>query len=796
MAYDQIIVKGATSNMIEVMLRSSTTGMALTGVAYGSAAYSYWREGAASGTHGTCVTASLGTYTDHGWVEVDSVNQPGIYQFGIPDAACASGANAVTVCFVVTGAISARFRVILVAADLRDGVHLGLTSLPNAAANAANGLPTFGTGAGQINASGGAVPATVTGTPAVNATQIGGTVQTTGVDLVADVVAVKAKTDNLPASPMAAGNVTVGGYAANEDPATLLLVTPANKLATDGTGRVTAGTVSDKTGYSLAADQAVNATKIGGTAQTGGDVGSLVATVGAAGAGLTALGDTRLAHLNADMTSRAAPGSQMDLVNAPNATALTAIATAVWALTTRTLSSFGTLAADAATAVWGAATRTLSAFGFSVTAGTVSDKTGYALTSAYDAAKTAAQAGEAASAIAAASLATAASVAGLHNLSITDVQTAAATAITAAALATAASVAALHNVSTGDILAQAGTALTNYGAATGAEVSALHNVSTSDVQTAAGNAIAAAALATAAEIAALHNLSSSDVIAAVASELATYGASTATEVAAVGTAVGNLTAPLTATQTAQAVLNAAQATYETAGTIGASIAAAEAPTVEDIDAQLSGAHGAGAWGGAAGSGSNTVPIYVTDGSHAVVGAQVTVKNTAESATIAGPLRTDINGNLTPPPQLDDGTYHVLVTTTPAYAPLAAHTLVVSGTPGAPLTLTLTAVVLPTPTDPNDCYVYVDLPDTTGTPQPIYFQLSKATGHGSAMLTGQPQAMVQRDGDPTGRWSIELEQGATYNLTAPGLRLGNAVSVVIPAASGAELTSLVPGLDIV
>ena len=56
-----------------------------------------------------------------------------------------------------------------------------------------------------------------------------------------------------------------------------------------------------------------------------------------------------------------------------------AVATAVWANATRTLSSFGTLAADAATAVWAAGARTLTAFGFSVTAATVTDKTGYSL---------------------------------------------------------------------------------------------------------------------------------------------------------------------------------------------------------------------------------------------------------------------------------------------------------------------------------------------------------------------------------------------------------------------------------
>lgn len=51
------------------------------------------------------------------------------------------------------------------------------------------------------------------------------------------------------------GNVTVGGYAASQDPGTYVLTTPAQKLATDATGRVTVASNADKTGYSLAADQ-------------------------------------------------------------------------------------------------------------------------------------------------------------------------------------------------------------------------------------------------------------------------------------------------------------------------------------------------------------------------------------------------------------------------------------------------------------------------------------------------------------------------------------------------------------
>lgn len=65
--------------------------------------------------------------------------------------------------------------------------------------------------------------------------------------------------------------------------------------------------------------------------------------IGAAGAGLTALGDTRIANLDAQVSTRSTLTAQQ-----------------VWEYTTRTLSSFGTLVADIATAVWGAVTRSLT----------------------------------------------------------------------------------------------------------------------------------------------------------------------------------------------------------------------------------------------------------------------------------------------------------------------------------------------------------------------------------------------------------------------------------------------------
>jgi len=71
--------------------------------------------------------------------------------------------------------------------------------------------------------------------------------------------------------------------------------------------------------------------------------GDAYARIGVAGAGLTALGDNRIANLDATISSRSALTAQQ-----------------VWEYGTRTLSSFGSLVADAAAAVWGSLTRSLT----------------------------------------------------------------------------------------------------------------------------------------------------------------------------------------------------------------------------------------------------------------------------------------------------------------------------------------------------------------------------------------------------------------------------------------------------
>jgi len=115
MAYDQIYAADSESKLIEVMVRDSTTGAGKTGLAYGSVAFAYVREGAAAAGNvtATCVNMTQGTWTTKGWIEVDATNQKGVYQFGVPNAALAVGAKAVTINFQASGMIDKSVRILL-----------------------------------------------------------------------------------------------------------------------------------------------------------------------------------------------------------------------------------------------------------------------------------------------------------------------------------------------------------------------------------------------------------------------------------------------------------------------------------------------------------------------------------------------------------------------------------------------------------------------------------------------------------------------------------------------------------
>jgi hypothetical protein len=313
------IKKGATSQSVYLIAldSASTTGGRKTGIVFNSAGLTaYYARNQAAATAITLATLATPStaWSSGGFVEVDATNMPGLYRLDIPDAAVASGADSVVVTVKgATGMVQADIEVQLTGVDLMDAVRGGMTALPNAAAEAAGGLYTRGSGAGQINQpANGLIDANVTrfggtagtfsaGRPEVNTTHLAGTSQTardigasvllstgtgTGqLDFTSGVVKANlaqilgtaltetagqiaagfkkffnvasptAQADNLPlntdytsarATKLDNLDATVSSRMA-----TFTLPTNFSALAITAGGAVTAGTVSDKTGYSL-----------------------------------------------------------------------------------------------------------------------------------------------------------------------------------------------------------------------------------------------------------------------------------------------------------------------------------------------------------------------------------------------------------------------------------------------------------------------------------------------------------------------------------------------------------------
>ena len=126
--------KGTTSKIVHLFIQDSsvTTGAGLTGLVYNSAglkAY-YIRPGDSSATAITLASATIGTYASGGFVEVDSTNMPGIYEFGIPNACLASGANQCVIMLQgATNMAPVSLEIQLVDYDPYSATNLGLTNL-------------------------------------------------------------------------------------------------------------------------------------------------------------------------------------------------------------------------------------------------------------------------------------------------------------------------------------------------------------------------------------------------------------------------------------------------------------------------------------------------------------------------------------------------------------------------------------------------------------------------------------------------------------------------------------------
>lgn len=141
--------KDATSQTVYLWIQdsASTVGAGKTGLAYNTASLTcYYVRPLATSTAITLATQTVtGAYSSGGFVEVDATNTPGLYRLDLPNAAIATGVNGVVVeCKGAANMAPAVAEIELVNYDPFDGVRLGLTALPNAAAGGSGGLPAWG----------------------------------------------------------------------------------------------------------------------------------------------------------------------------------------------------------------------------------------------------------------------------------------------------------------------------------------------------------------------------------------------------------------------------------------------------------------------------------------------------------------------------------------------------------------------------------------------------------------------------------------------------------------------------
>ena len=253
------IVAGSTDQTIDVFIQdsSSSTGAGLTGLVFNTASLTcYYRKGATgTPTALSLVTQTVGAaHSDGGFVAVDGTNCPGQYRLDLSDTIVAAAGMVTLYLKGATNMAPCVVEIEVVAVNKFDAVRGGMTALPNANAEAAGGLYTRGSGAGQINQSN-------NGQIDVDTRRLSGTAQTAR-DIGASVL-LSPGTGTGQIS-LASGAVTVG---TNNDKTAYSLsqAFPTNfaALAITAGGAVTVGTNNDKTGYSLSQSFPANFAALG-----------------------------------------------------------------------------------------------------------------------------------------------------------------------------------------------------------------------------------------------------------------------------------------------------------------------------------------------------------------------------------------------------------------------------------------------------------------------------------------------------------------------------------------------------
>jgi hypothetical protein len=147
------ILAGSTSQSVTLFIQdsSSTTGAGLSGLVFNtSGLIAYYTFTGANATATAITLATLAAvnsaFSSGGFKEIDATNMKGVYRLDLPNTALATSKGR-SVAVMLSGAANMApciLEIELTGWDNQDGVHAGLTALPNAAAAASGGLPTIG----------------------------------------------------------------------------------------------------------------------------------------------------------------------------------------------------------------------------------------------------------------------------------------------------------------------------------------------------------------------------------------------------------------------------------------------------------------------------------------------------------------------------------------------------------------------------------------------------------------------------------------------------------------------------
>ena len=341
-----IVTKGATDVTTYVMIVDSTTGAPETGVTIANLDMQYTRnrEAPAAKVDMTALAATNTAHTDNYGIQVDATSSPGLYRVDWPDAAFATGADKVMLVVTGTGFAPAVLLVELVNYNTQDGVRMGLTALPNAAADAAGGLPISDAGGLDLDAKlANTNEVTVARMGALTDWINGGRLVLILDDILLDtgtdgvVVASGSKTGYSLTATTGLGNQTAN---ITGTITTATNVTTVNGLAA---GVITAASIAADaiTDAKVASDVTI-ASVTGAVGSVTGAVGSVTGNVGGnvtGSVGSVAAGGIAAASFAAGAIDAAAVAAD----------AGTEIGTAVWASATRTLTSLSGLTVDTVT---------------------------------------------------------------------------------------------------------------------------------------------------------------------------------------------------------------------------------------------------------------------------------------------------------------------------------------------------------------------------------------------------------------------------------------------------------------